>query len=309
MLSLLGAVLNLLTINIEGAVGNLLGAYLYLWPLAAVVYVAVDSTAMRMKPLPDWFFPHVQFARLIARWLQEAKVFPAMTETRAKTWASMSPLRIVAVVVCSLLFVVSLTDLPYVAGETERNVDSALIGIGVIGLFLLNKIPDGSPRRLDWRKLKQERLPSGAVGNAELLDLLRESGGQLRRQGSDIRRRGRDNTSRLLRMLAAGEPGALRAALPALNDLDRALEFVNKMVPADTVTPIPEALWKLYPSFTLPQFSDWLMDYDKRYPGQLTFLATSRQELLAQVIRRAQEPTDKDRTTVLRSSSSHTLES
>ncbi|MDQ4033776.1 MAG: NACHT domain-containing protein [Actinomycetota bacterium] len=285
--SALDSVIALLTLDVGEAANEALFAYLSLWPLAMTVYVVVDSPTTRINRFQEWLLPHVRLARMIVAWLQE-KDWLQEKEVRAAIRGAVVWRQIAVVVFLSLLLVIALIDLPGVNRETEETVGGILVLVALFFLFGFDRKLAGTLRQLNWWKVK--RLPNEAVDNVELLRLLVEWSS-----------RSRNDTSRLLEVFANAEPGSLRNAVPALTDLDNALEFVRQMVPADTTTQIPGALWALGPHFTLPDFRAWLIKYDERYPGRLTWLASSRRDLLAQVLHRAKERADIGETMVFRS--------
>ena len=271
--SALGSVTALFTLDVGEAANNALFAYLSLWPLAMAVYVVIDSPTTRINQFQEWLLPHVRLARMTVAWLQEKKV-------RAAIRAAVVRRRVATVMIFSMLLVIVGINLPGISRETEGTVDGVLVLVAFLVLFGFGRNLIYSFRQLNWWKLKPKRPPNEAVDNTELLRLLERSG------------QSRDNTSRLLHALATAEAGSLRSAVPVLTDLDSALEFVKQMVPTDTTTQIPGALWALGPEFTLPEFRAWLIKYDKHYPGRLAWLASSRRDLLAQVLHRAKERAD-----------------
>ena len=97
---------------------------------------------------------------------------------------------------------------------------------------------------------------------------------------------------RLRKRLSNVPPGSSQVIINTLEDLAQALEYVARMVPADTKTPIPPAIWDVGPTFTEPEFRDWLQRLDKRDPGRLTWLAEHRGEI-ARALKMAEKRTDK----------------
>ena len=97
-------------------------------------------------------------------------------------------------------------------------------------------------------------------------------------------------TQQVLRRLANAAPGANASAANALRDLARALEWVSHMVPAGTSTAIPPGIWDVGPTFSSPQFRAWLRQFDKHYPGRLSWLAARHREEVAQALERADLP-------------------
>lgn len=155
-----------------------------------------------------------------------------------------------------------------------------------------------SPMPRDWAF---PQFPAAKMGIAQLSFRCREY--LQRKRGASKRRFGNvppelilerldgarttAETEQVLRNIAAGPLGPKAASVNELRDLARALEWVNRMVPAGTTTSIPPGVWDLGPDFSSPKFGDWLRRFDKRHPGRLSWLARSHREEIAQALDRA----------------------
>ncbi|MBN6053050.1 hypothetical protein JYK22_14015, partial [Nonomuraea sp. RK-328] len=67
---------------------------------------------------------------------------------------------------------------------------------------------------------------------------------------------------------------SLRHAMPAIHDLETVLHHISWLVTKDSHDPI--GVWDLAPAFGHPGFLQWVIEYDKRFPGQLVRLAATR---------------------------------
>jgi hypothetical protein len=87
----------------------------------------------------------------------------------------------------------------------------------------------------------------------------------------------------LVTELSRARAEALRPCQAVLVDLARALQHVQRLVPARTKTRIPAALWDLDQRLTLPETRRWLEDFDSAHPGRLSWLAANHGDSFARI--------------------------
>ena len=155
-----------------------------------------------------------------------------------------------------------------------------------------------SPTPWDWAF---PQIPAIRIGVASLSQMYKEN---FRRRpiassglvGSDDgaailalldKARSQAETLRVLKDIAGALPGVDMDSANVLQDLARALEWVDRMVPANTRAAIPPGVWDVGPTFSSSTFTDWLRQFDKRHPGRLCWLAAQHREEVAQALKRA----------------------
>lgn len=271
--TVLATVLGLIgsTARVEGpgVAVHLLQLWFLTWPAAMLVLIALDDVERANQVVPQ--------ARVVAL-LREARVVQRLLARARLELRTGRSGRWTAILVLVVVLVVAAVDLP-LSADVEEEVDN-YTWLGALVGFAALFSSDLRVKSVDWAALRDRTGRDADV--ASLLPVL-----------DAAFRRGRRSGTRFLRTVRAAEPGQLRAALPLLSDLERLLEFLNRMLPEDSTTRIREGLWRLAPSFEVPRFRDWATAFDAEHPGSLPKLARAERErdLLSQAIRNSQHTT------------------
>jgi hypothetical protein len=239
------------------AVRGLASDYLLTWPGLMV-------TALLLGPAPtrlDWLVPHRTAVRTVQTlWV----VLPRQQVRRAATTTT-------TLIVILLAFeYLAGGPIPFVSGRTEihaRQIVASALLVACIAEFT---------RR--WTRQQfhglwglRRSIADGTLTDEVLLGHLMVTGGGEYRMGL------------LVKELRKAPSEALRDCRGAIGDLVRALNHVDRMVPASTTTRIPRGIWDLEQRFTVTDFRSWLDDFDATHPGRLSWLAANYGDALARL--------------------------
>jgi NACHT domain len=262
VLHLIVAAVLLVTGMWAGALHGAFFGYLETWPTSIVIVIMTGLRSERR----DWVFPQQSVVQMTGR----AIPWQRMPLAAAKALRSLAALAIPA----GLLVAVAVVPLPRMKPQQSANVRGWL-AVGVIAVLCV-VVYSWRRRRLRSQMQAVGRwLSARTVTGEAVLGWLREARTKLA-------------TERLLAELAESARGSLLPAIDALTDLARALEHVVRLVPEGTTKVIPPGVWEVGPGFSRPEFRQWLILYDKRYPGRLAWLAATQRDTLALALERAE---------------------
>jgi hypothetical protein len=251
-----------LALNFGDAINSGVRAYLFTLPAAAGAYLLVGSPPITVREI---FLPYVALGRIATDELRERQLGQAILNG-ARTLVKAAALLIILVFVAEV-------PLPF---DNKTDNDNARVAL-LFGLLCVAYLVDASLTRLRrhlWQRSIRSQLAGRAISAESVRIWLLEA-------------RTQEVTLNLLKVLRNAAP---RAALPSvftLTDLARALEHVDRIVPAETKKLIPRGVWDVGPEFSQPDFVDWISAYDRRYPGRLTWMADSCRDMVAQALDRA----------------------
>jgi hypothetical protein len=161
---------------------------------------------------------------------------------------------------------ISEADLPRVGGVAEEDLREKILGGTVVGLLGMSLIWGYARNKVD--SLRVGSKIAGGIGDEELLALL-------------MNQRNEKVTDDVFKVMSSLPPVTMVAARTALRDLYLALTHVERVVQPDSKKPIQKAIWSAEePSFHLPGFREWIIEYDERHPGRLIKLAGKSRERL-----------------------------
>ena len=237
-------------------------AYLETWPISIAIIIMAGLRSERM----DWVFPQPPVVQIAIRAIPWQHM-PATLATKRRQLVGM-------VILGGLLAVVLVIPLKKIKPDQVDSVRGELV-IGVTILFFI--VAKSWDRWQLHRRMQTvgRWLSARTVTGEAVLGWLREARTKLA-------------TERLLAQLAASARGSLLPATDVLTDLARALEHVSRLVPADMNKVIPRGVWEVGPGFSTPKFREWLILYDKQYPGRLAWLAATKRDTLARILENAE---------------------
>jgi hypothetical protein len=257
----LSGLINLATLDLGGAILSLLLGYVYTWPAFMIAYIGIGPR----PEVGDWILPQKSVIQLVS---QFPEVATSLAELRSRwrtfaLWTGVSVLIIVAATI----------PLPFIVPEKRPDARGWILVSIALGSWLF------SLGRGRWRRYGAggiaRRIAKGVVVEGDVLEWFNRAGTQ-------------ESTARLLKTLADRAPGSALQSIDEIRDLAAALEHVDRIVPRATTNVIPAGVWEVGPDFRSRRFLDWLVAYDKRHPGRLSWMAASHRDDMARLLERAE---------------------
>ncbi|MEV6157053.1 hypothetical protein AB0L53_42605 [Nonomuraea sp. NPDC052129] len=265
------------------------------WPVALVVYMG--WTGRLPQDVRDWVLPHLRPLRdlfnqyvasrdpnLILRGVQRNLVQSIDIATVLR-WFNRGLCLTLVLVVLGLPI-----ELPNVTPDQQTAARGAVaVGLIIVGFFIGNVLSKWQ-RNIKRRRVIG-RVASGHLTAEELLAMLDRAGRAdfPGKPGTGTRNWAMPETDFLAKTLATCPPESLKHVMDVLRDLDAALGHIAWMVDKNSTDPIARGVWESVPQLRHPALLLSLIQYDKRYPGQLERLADAHHDRIRQITERASQ--------------------
>lgn len=261
------------------AIGLAVSAYVLTWPVTMLLTVLLSR---QVRPV-DWLVPHVLL-------IQQALV-PVVTEAVHAARANpaihsvlVTPYTLISVLTAVLCVVLTGYDLTVLPDTVETVIDIAL----VLAAVVLATLP---VVRLTLRLTANRRERKAMLFNVGLAKDIDDD--WMLEMIDTAALAGPERVSWFLRDLSQMDSTKLAKAATVIGDLDAALEFTRKVLPAMPKGTRPGAQWRipavviksvLAGPFAHPGFHTWMVQFDQRHPGVLSWLATNHRHTVTDLV-------------------------
>ena len=280
ILAALGGIglISLAVSTLEGAFPSLLGlltAGVFLWPLSALYYLAIEPAPTRSL----WIFPFGVIARPAwsLLWSRRSRV---ITVPSKRTLGGMIVLIVIVADVLLLSVIMKAGwHLPLDLGGWNHKI---LIGLRWLAWLVLASCLAILPATDYLHDVKWVRrwAPPSRVTDKEFISWLN----QIRTTHGTI-----SMLSAMERRVPAKDA---QAAADAISDFSRALALANTL--ARKRSPITDATLTTFGPLRTPGFGEWLKVYDQKHPGRLRSIAQKHEKRLGDYVSAIQSSMDSD---------------
>jgi hypothetical protein len=232
--------------------------YLLSWSFFMAIAIVLESSPWSRQ---DWVLPHWIVARNAGELIALLPPVPVRRLLRNT---------VVAVAAIVALIYLANGPIPFVAGKAETTTRQIVAGVLLVGLTVTAVQRSLRRDTLFRSELRRAIADGNLTGQALHAHVMNVGGGERRMQ-------------LLVTELGRATAEALRSCERVLVDLARALDHVTRIVPANTKTRIPAAVWDLDQRLTVPETRRWLEDFDAAHPGRLSWLATNHGDAFARI--------------------------